>query len=131
MAAAGPLPSGRWLVQDKDAVIEIAPCAADPASGGCGRIVGMLEPQDENGRPAVDWMGRPQCGATILHVNLADDAWIGRIVNPEDGKDWRIRLRTEADGSLMIRGYVLLPLLGASQTWTRYGGAIGPGCAMR
>ena len=34
------------------------------------------------------------------------------------------------DGHLLLRGYVLLPLLGQTQTWTRYTGKLAADCAM-
>lgn len=126
-ARADTFPLGRWLTQDREGVVEIARCGA----GFCGRIVGMLERRGPDGLPPHDPDGRPQCGLVILRESeqAGPDFWRGRITNPEDNSVWRCELRLE-DGVLRLRGYVLIPLLGRTQDWTRYGGSIGPDCTM-
>jgi uncharacterized protein (DUF2147 family) len=44
----------------------------------------------------------------------------GRVLDPEEGKTYKGRLRMSEDGkTLVLRGYVGIPLLGRSQTWVR------------
>ena len=119
-------PIGQWLTEDHGGVIDIAPC------GGalCGRIVGMSEPVEANGKPKTDNQGRPKCGLTILHqtVQTEPGEWAGKITNPDDGSDWNCVLSVDAAGRLHLRGYVLLPVLGQTQIWTPYAGRIGAEC---
>ena len=114
--AAGPPPCvGLWLTQDRQGVIDIEPCGGEL----CGKIVGTSNPRD--------------CGRLILTVAPArDGVWSGRITNPEDGKVWQVELWQEqgAPGQLKLRGYIALPLLGVTQTWTRYAGGLAEDCRM-
>ncbi len=123
--AAGP--EGRWFTEDHGGVIEIAPCG----TALCGRIVGMKETRRPDGGIPTDTRGHPTCGLTILHAGPdGPGQWSGTIVNPDTGTAWHCTLRVDAADRLLLRGYVLLPLFGQTQTWTRYPGALGAGCAM-
>lgn len=125
--AAAPSILGRWLTQDHDGVIEIARCG----EAICGRIVGVDTPRLANGDVPRDSKGRPQCGLAILNARPDGAGWAGTITDPSDGTEWNCTLRLGADGTLRLRGYVLVPLLGATQSWTRYTGALGPDCRFK
>jgi uncharacterized protein (DUF2147 family) len=119
---------GRWLTEDGGGVIEIYSC-----SGGlCGRIVGMREPLNPDGSIARDHAGTPKCGLTLLRDSRQDEPgrWSGHITNPEDGTTWNCTLRVGEDGRLRLRGYVAVPLLGQTQTWSPFRGRLGPDCSM-
>jgi uncharacterized protein (DUF2147 family) len=125
--AATPSPIGRWMLEDGDGVIEIAPCPA----GLCGRLVG-LGGAGRGEPPAIDWQGRPRCGLTILEAAQSEPGrWDGRITNPEDGTSWHCAFWVDEAGRLNLRGYVLVPLLGQTQVWTRHTGALGTDCTIR
>ncbi len=121
-------PLGRWLTESRDGVIEIAPCGARI----CGRIVGMMKATGPDGAPARDHAGQPKCNLVILDQSelLPTGEWQAKITNPDDGKVWNCVFAVAADGTLHLRGYVLVKLLGETQVWTRYVGRIGPNCAM-
>ena len=121
-------PIGRWLTQDHDGVIEIAACGATL----CGRIVGMRKPLGADGTPAHDPAGHPSCGLTILDqvTQPAPGDYRAQITDPNDGKVWNCVFSLAADGTLRLRGYVLVRALGRTQTWTRYQGPIGTGCSL-
>lgn len=127
-ALAESSPVGRWLVPDASGVIEIVPCR----DGLCGRIVGQNEIRDAQGNPTRDVHGVPHCGLIILHgTRLAEPGhWGGLITNPDEGSDWRCEFWLGVDGRLRLRGYILTPLLGQTQTWTPYTGQVGADCAM-
>jgi uncharacterized protein (DUF2147 family) len=127
LAAATGSPLGTWLTQDGDGVVQIYPCGA----GFCGRIVGMSETVRPDGSRPVDRAGRPQCGLTILRETSETEThvWSGRITNPDDGATWNCEFWLEPDG-LHLRGYVLVPLLGQTQIWRPYTGALHPDCRM-
>jgi len=126
LAGASSPPYGQWLTQDRGGVIEIAACG----SALCGRIVGLMPKRD--GRPPVDWQGRSDCGLLIIDhmAQAAVDRWRGRILDPEDGRSYDAELWVDAAGQLQLRGFILIPLLGQTQTWTRYDGSVGPACRM-
>lgn len=124
-SAAGP--EGVWLTATRDGVIAIAACAGSL----CGRIVGMGEIRRPDGGLPADPQGHPMCGLTILRAAPDGPAqWAGDITDPQTGTSWHCTLHLDEAGHLLLRGYVLLPLLGQTQTWTRYTGPLAADCAM-
>jgi uncharacterized protein (DUF2147 family) len=123
-AAAPATPDGSWLTVDHQAVITIAPCGA----GLCGRLAGFALA----GTAAVpnDWRGQPECGETIIQMHATADGWRGTVLDPRDGSVWQAALTLSAAGTLRLRGYVLLPMLGETQSWTRYVGNPPIGCRL-
>lgn len=119
---------GPWLGQDKKAIIEIYPC------GGamCGRIVWLNEPlrpdgsikrDEHNPDPALK--SRPICGLPLMtgFKPAGPNEWEeGRIYDPTEGSTYHAEMRLENANTLRLRGYVLMPLLGRSQRWTRVTG---------
>jgi uncharacterized protein (DUF2147 family) len=127
-AQSAPSIFGRWLTQDRDGVVEITPCGAEL----CGRIVGLDVPRLPNGDVPRDTEGRPQCGLQILRAQPAEAGrWDGRITDPSDGTSWNCTLRLDGQGRLKLRGYVLAPLFGQTQTWTPFEGTLGVACEFK
>ena len=124
VAAEPAAPLGRWLSQDHNGVFEISACGAVL----CGRLVGMRY----QGAMPVASAGHPQCGLMMLtgFVRETDDPsrWAGMILDPEHGRRYHATIWSPAPGLLNLRGYLLLPLFGRTERWTRYDGAIGPQC---
>jgi uncharacterized protein (DUF2147 family) len=107
-------PAGDWLVQDGDGVVRIGPCGDNLL---CGTIVGTTT--------------RKQCRLTILNVAAAPDGtWTGQITNPDNGTVWNAQIWLTGHDRMELRGYVLVPLLGETQTWTRYTRPLAPDCRM-
>ncbi len=128
-AAPSDSPLGDWFDQSKKAVIHVAPCATS-AQALCGHIVWLREPNLPDGRPKRDvnnsdpaLRNRPICGLPMFGGFVPDGTdrvWKdGRIYNPENGKTYHATLRVEPDGTMRLRGYVLVTLFGESQVWTR------------
>jgi len=130
MPARAATPTGLWWTQDHDGIIEIFPC--EDAAQLCGRIAGQPHILDENGQPPRDIQGRIECGLVILRGKPSSEPghWSGLITNPEDGQNWRSEFWLGNDGQLRLRGYVLIQLLGQTQTWTRFGGQVGSDCSI-
>ena len=124
-AAQAPTPIGVWLHDNKRIQVEIAPCGERL----CGKLVWFRRPKDAEGLPLADVKNadpalrtRPLLGLTILRDlrRTGERTWEeGRIYNPDDGKDYRALMTIQADGSLRVRAYVMLPLFGKNFTWTR------------
>lgn len=70
---------------------------------------------------AGELRGRPVLGMTIARGLRPDgDGWSGEILDPNDGRTYRCRLRLSPDGRrLEVRGYIGVPLFGRTQVWTR------------
>ncbi len=124
VAAAEEPPLGIWLVEEEDGAVEILPC---PDSGLlCGRLV-WLKP--DGGPPPLDQKnpdpakrGEPLCGLMLMTGFRQDEtgAWTdGRFYNPDDGGRYPAVIRREGPDKLRLRGYLLIPLLGQTQTWRR------------
>ncbi len=103
-----------------------------------GRIVWLQYPEfregDEpgmEGKPKVDLKNpdpelrsRPVLGMVILDSFRYQPGkkwpWVGgSVYDPENGRTYRARMRLEEDGTLRIKGFVLIPLFGRSTIWTR------------
>lgn len=128
LAAGLPAPiEGAWLTEDGGGVIDIEPCG----SLYCGRIVGMAAAATGGPLPK-DVNGNSRCGLEIIRgvAETGPNEWNGKITNPEDGQTYSTRLSIDDRSRLRLRGYVLVPLLGQTQIWTRYGGRVTADCRM-
>ena len=136
LAAGAPVPdpTGRWLTERGDGVVEITRCGA----ALCGRLVG--------GRigPGASDIGRDVHGARLCGLTLFSDmhldeeagrdvgsSWSGHVYNPLDGRVYTARLTMPGPDQVRLRGYIGLPLFGASELWTRFTGALDAECQMR
>lgn len=126
-AAMPRSPVGQWLTQNGEAVIAIEPCGGDL----CGRIVGITldHPNDPTPR---DWMGREQCGLTIIRqaAPQANGLWRGRIIDPRNGDSYHAQFSVAPDHTLHLRGYLGIPLLGQTQIWRPYKPHLPADCRM-
>ena len=114
---------GDWLTGDHRGVIQITACGA----AICGQIVGQdWKPGHQQ---PVDNHGQVECGQWILQATRIEPLlWDGHITDPDDGSRYTASFRLVAADRLALRGYILLPLLGQTQTWTRWSGPIGDHC---
>lgn len=117
--AADPI-AGRWITEDRDAVVTIARCG----SSVCGRITRFLvvPPQGADQRdvnnPDPAKRARKLMGLPVLFSFSADgEVWRGRIYDPKSGKDYRSVLRRTAADRLEVKG-CLGPFC-QTQKWTR------------
>ena len=115
--------AGNWLTEPQDGIIQVT-VAADGRLEG--RIIGGNHPgltDEKNPDPARRKLVLR--GQVILH-NMkydGDGNWSGgTIYDPKKGKDYKCKVELLAPGSLKVRGYIGIPLLGISQKWTRYTG---------
>ena len=118
----GPL--GLWRTEEGKAVVEIFGCGELI----CGRIVWLKEPV-KDGMPVTDrenpvdsLRSRPVMGLVIMEGFAADgeNEWTGGdIYDPESGDTYSAKMTLVDDQHLELRGYVLIPLLGRSEIWSR------------
>jgi uncharacterized protein (DUF2147 family) len=128
---------GKWLTESTNAQIELHRCA-DPARGiVCGKVVWLRNATNPDQTPAasveqVSDVKNPDpalrtrriLGLEFLYgfQPAADEQGTyegGKIYNAEDGDTYSARIKLENPDKLVLRGYVLMPLLGKSQTWSR------------
>jgi uncharacterized protein (DUF2147 family) len=123
-AADGDI-TGWWYDETKRGGILIEPCGEHL----CGKVAWIREPLDEAGKPKVDLNNpdaklkdRPLCEMPMLggfdktDPGEWEDGW---IYNPEDGDTYKSRMILQDDGTLRVRGFIGVPWIGKSQTWTR------------
>jgi len=123
--AADAVVTGVWLTQDDKAQVRIADCG----DRLCGAIIALREPLGPDGQPKTDKRnrdaalhGRPIMGLQILQNFIRLDAkrWgDGTIYDPEDGDTYKCTLTLESPVTLIVRGYVGIPLFGKTQIWHR------------
>ena len=95
----------------------------------CGRIAELDEPLDEDGKEKLDknnsepaLQSRPLLGMDLIagFVRAGKKKWEdGTIYDPRDGKTYKCVMKLQRDGTLKVRGYVGIPLLGKTVVWTR------------
>ncbi len=133
LAAAGPAAAadpafGLWLTENKRAIVEIGPCAAN-AQQACGTVVWMLEPKNADGSPRLDVENedeslrtRPLCGLPVVGDFKAEGPgkWVdGFIYDAPNGDLYDAKMTSTGADTLEVRGFLAISLLGKTQTWTR------------
>jgi uncharacterized protein (DUF2147 family) len=123
---------GLWNTPENDCKIEIF----KTGTKYCGRIVWLREPlyppHDDGGmagRPVVDrenpnpnLRSRPLIGLQLIQgfTYVSKNVWEkGTIYNPDNGKTYRCKMTLSAPNRLEVRGFVGIPLWGATSIWTR------------
>ncbi|MBB3034129.1 DUF2147 domain-containing protein [Alteriqipengyuania lutimaris] len=120
--AADPI-SGRWVTEDKDAVITIGNCG----SSLCGKISKFLEtpPDGANQRdvnnPKKSLRSRKLMGLPVL-TNLRQDGDVfrGDIYDPKSGKTYESIVERTSTNRLSVKGCArVIVKVCQEQTWTR------------
>ncbi len=117
---------GTWLVQDKNAKVEIT----KRGQKYFGKIVWLKEPNNEQGKPKVDkenpeksQRSKPILGLEMLRDFVYDEdfEWDdGEIYDPKNGKTYSCVMTLSPDRkTLDVRGYIGISLIGRTQIWTR------------
>ena len=123
---------GVWNNEEKDARIEVFRCD----DKYCGKIVWIKEPnypegstEGPPGTPRLDnhnpepaHRTRPIFGLQIVKdfVFAGDSLWKGGTVyDPKNGKTYSGKIKLVSPDQLDLRGYIGIPLLGRTTTWTR------------
>jgi len=122
--------TGWWLDESKAGGILIAPCDDKLGSDRmCGTLGWMLHPLDDEGQPKIDrknpdaqLRGRPFCGLQLMggFAKVGAEEWEdGWIYDPDHGDTYQSKFQLLPDGTLKLRGFIGISLLGRSQIWTR------------
>lgn len=106
--AAQPI-EGRWITEDGDAVVTVAPCGRTL----CGTISRFLVPPPEGAgqrdvnNPDPRLRTRRILGLPVLSGFTEDgDVWRGRIYDPKSGKSYRSVLRRRNANTLEVKGCI-------------------------
>ncbi len=113
--------TGRWITQDRAAVIEIARCG----QALCGRIARVLiakpgTPTTDVANPDASLRQRPIAGLPILTAFTDHGSdWRGRIYDPRRGKTYKSIVSRQPDGTLKVQGCIAV--FCQTQVWRRAG----------
>ncbi len=110
--------TGRWLTDNGNLEVEIAPCGA----AFCGRVVKVLANRSMSGSgEMVAADSRPALGMTILKdlAPLGEGSFAGEIYNRENAKTYSCNVSIGGPDQLIVRPYVGLPLFGKTLVWKR------------
>ena len=120
-AQAAPLITGKWITDDRTAIILVAPCTPGAATL-CGWINRFLVPEQVGGarddkNPDKALRSRKLLGVPIL-TGLKGDGkhWTGRGYSPKEGRNFNAKVRID-DGNFSLRGCVAI--ICRTVVWTR------------
>jgi uncharacterized protein (DUF2147 family) len=125
--ARARLATGNWLTQPDGGNVGIIAITIDAQDRMEGRIVGGNHPglkDEHNSDPAR--RGLELRGEVILKDMRYDGEgrWSGgTIYRVSDGRTFKCLVKLDGDAVLRVRGYIGLPRIGETQTWTRYSGS--------
>ncbi|MBU1424876.1 MAG: DUF2147 domain-containing protein [Gammaproteobacteria bacterium] len=126
--AVDSVPTGRWLTLDDN---DGKPRSLVVIEEKQGELSGRIEqifprPRDNGQNRCAKCEGarrnQPVVGMVFLWGlrNQGDEYSGGQILDPDNGKIYRAKLRMSPDGKqLIVRGYIGFSLFGRSQTWLR------------
>ncbi len=120
---------GTWRTADGQGDVEIERCG----DAFCGSLVrveveGVDVPRDVN-NPDPDQRRRRLKGLRIvsgLEYDGGGEWKDGSIYDPDSGHTYKARAELEGPDTLKLRGYVLVPLFGRTETWYRVGSGKEP-----
>ena len=130
-AADGDALLGKWVTDQEKAHVEVV----KEDGKYVGRIVWLKDPnypEDdiEPGSPRRDRNNpdsakrhQPIIGLVVLRdfEHAGGNSWKkGTIYDPETGKTYKCNITLAKDGSLKVRGFVGVSLIGETTVWTRY-----------
>ena len=116
---------GDWFTEDHRGVVRVAPCG----DAICGTIVAQSDFRPD-GSAMLDATGRSQCHlAFIRGMRPGDDGRLhGTVTDPRDNTTYNAIMWLGDDGALRLRGYLAVPLLGSTERWERFHGAVADNC---
>ncbi len=123
---------GVWFNSEKDAQIEVFKCGEKY----CGKIIWLKEPNypegSKDGTPGTPRLNHnnpdpalkkaPIIGLQIVHdfSYAGDKLWKdGKVYDPKNGKTYSGKMTLVSPQQLDLRGFIGIPLMGRTTTWTR------------
>lgn len=118
---------GKWLTEPKTGIVEIFKCDGQIV---CGRLVWLRIARTDNNPYALDLRNPEQslrnrslCGLPIMwgfHSTGLNQWSGGYIYDPETGNTYTGKMELKPNGTLALRGYVVVSLFGRTQSWVRF-----------
>ena len=117
--AAEPSILGEWWTEKKDGRIRFVKHEDGTYRG---IVTWGAEPRKDRFNKDPKLRDRPLVGMVLMWNLVYRDGKYegGYVYNPEDGRTYRVTASLTGSSSLKLRGYLGIPLLGQTQTFTRY-----------
>ncbi len=116
---------GYWMDSDGEVILEIGQCG----NARCGRVAWLRKPLGPDGRLLLDYRNpdpklqkRPVCGLEVVSgfKKQPDGIWSDGTVYVSDlGQSFSGYAEILNPTQVKVTGYVILPLFGASEVWTK------------
>jgi uncharacterized protein (DUF2147 family) len=115
---------GKWLNSSGEGQIEVY----KKGDKYFGKLAWLKNPNNEKGKPKTDHknpnaglQNKPLLGLEILKNFVFDkDEWTdGTIYDPKTGKTYSCNITLKNNGTLNVRGYVGISLIGRTDVWKR------------
>ncbi|OWY21014.1 DUF2147 domain-containing protein [Sphingobacteriales bacterium UPWRP_1] len=110
---------GKWLNEEKDGAVEIF----KKGNNFYGKLVWLQKGPNtvDEKNPDATKRNRKLLGTEILqNFAFSGSQWNdGTIYDPKSGKTYSCKMWLNNDGSLSIRGYIGISLIGRTTVWTR------------
>lgn len=121
---------GKWLTEEGKGQVEVV----KEGDTYTGKIVWLKEPnyvegEEEVGTPRHDKNNpdaskrdQPIIGLVVLRdfQYVGDNSWKkGTIYDPETGKTYKCNITLKEDGTLKVRGFIGVSVVGRNSMWTR------------
>jgi uncharacterized protein (DUF2147 family) len=124
-AHAGENLDGYWMDSDGEVILNIGPCG----DARCGKVAWLKKPRGADGAPLRDYknpdaklQSRFVCGLPVVigFKKQPDGTWgDGTVYVPDHGMSFSGYAEVLNPVQVKVSGYVLLPLFGSSEVWTR------------
>jgi uncharacterized protein (DUF2147 family) len=124
-ASAGERLDGYWMDSDGEVLLQIGRCG----NTRCGRVAWLRKPRGPDGGPLRDFrnpdprlQSRFVCGLVVVSGfrKQRDGTWgDGTVYVPDHGMSFSGEAQVLGPNHVKVSGYVLLPIFGSSEVWTR------------
>jgi len=116
---------GFWMDSDGEVLLQIGRCG----NTRCGRVAWLRKPRGPDGGPLRDFRNpdprlksRFVCGMVVVSgfKKQRDGSWgDGTVYVPDKGMSFSGEAQVLGPNHVKVSGYVLLPIFGSSEVWTR------------
>jgi uncharacterized protein (DUF2147 family) len=124
-ASASESLDGYWMDSDGEVLLHISQCG----NARCGKVAWMKKPLGPDGGPLRDYRNsdaklqpRFVCGLAVVtgFKKQPDGTWgDGTVYVPDHGTSFSGYAEVLGPNKVKVSGYVLLPIFGSSEVWTR------------
>jgi uncharacterized protein (DUF2147 family) len=124
-AEAGERLDGYWMDSDGEVLLDIGRCG----NARCGKVAWLRKPRGPDGGPLRDFRNsdprlqqRFVCGLAVVtgFKKQRDGTWgDGTVYVPDHGMSFSGYAEVLGPHHVKVTGYVIIPLFGSSEVWTR------------